>query len=161
MVNKAELPAITWEENFGPEEDRRVSDLIVSTITAQLASPLAEREWLFFIVPTPSPYEKAEVNLLSALGATVSKDLRVVTLPRGGRCYMTTGEERFGVLLPHIFHMGPPELTLIAANCGFDLTATEDEIAKFVLTALKGVSSATPRDVVGMHFDSGDLVELF
>ena len=161
-MNKAELPLITWEEDFGPEDVRRVSYMIVATITAALASPTAEQERMFFVVPTPTPYAKAEAELLSAFGAerTAAGELRVVTLPRGGRCYVTSGESRFRALLPHSFRLGPPELTFIAANCGFDLSAAEGDIVKFVLGVLGDVPCAT-NDVAGMHFDSGDLVELF
>lgn len=162
MVTGAELPRISWEEDFGAKDVRRVSDLIVATITAGLASPAVGRKRLFFVVPTPTPYAKAEAKFLAASTAgTPAREFRVVTLPHGGTCYAASAEERFRALLPHAFRMGPPELTVIAVNCVFDLTAPEDEIAKFVLAALGDAPSTATRDVAGMHFDSGDLVEVF
>jgi hypothetical protein len=162
MVNKTDLPIITWEEDFEPEDERRVSGLIVTTITAALALPADGYERLFFVVPTPTPYAKAEAEMLSAFDTkrVVAKELRIVALPRGGRCYVTSGDMRFRRLLPHAFRLGPPELTFIAANCEFDLTAAQSDIVPFVLKALAKMPSAAS-DVAGMHFDSGDLVEMF
>jgi hypothetical protein len=162
MVNKRDLPIITWEEDFGPEDERRVSGLIVATITAGLALPADGCERLFFVVPTPTPYTKAEAEMLSAFGEKrgAAEKLRIVALPRAGRCYVTSGEMRFRELLPHAFRLGPPELTFIAANCEFDHKAAQSDIVTFVLEALAKTPSST-NDVAGMHFDSGDLVELF
>lgn len=162
MVTNTTLPHISWEENFGPEDMHRVSDIIVETITNVLTVPTDGRKRLFFVVPTPPPYVKAEVELLAAANASdAAKALRVVKLTHKGRCYAISSEKQFRALIPHAFHLGPPELTFIAANCGFDLAATESEIANFVLNVLEDVSFVATGDLVGMHFDSGDLVELF
>lgn len=163
MVTGAGLPPISWEENFGPEDEIRVSSVIVETITRALAAPAERRQRLFFIVPTPTPYAKAESALLAAAVAAgmAAKDLRVLALPHGGRCYAVSGEAGLRMLVPHAFRLGPPELTFIAANCGFDLGAPEADIARFVLDALRSEPSAAKRDLAGLHFDSGDLVESF
>ncbi|MDD1620691.1 MAG: hypothetical protein LUQ11_04365 [Methylococcaceae bacterium] len=162
MVSGAELPRISWEENFGPEEINRIADLIVATITGSLAPPAGGRQRLFFVVPTPTPYAKAEKELFAAAGeAGMEKDLRWVNLPNGGRCYAISGESQFRRLIPSTFRLGPPELTFIAANCEFDLATTAGEITDFVLSALRAESRAAMNDFVGMHFDSGDLVEMF
>lgn len=163
MVTRAELPCISWEEDLGPDDIRRVSDLILATITDALALPADGSNRLFFVVPTPIPYVRAEAELLAAAATpgTEARELRVVTLPQGGKCYVIPGEERFRALLPYIFRLGPPELTFIAANCKFDLTAAENEIINFVYAVLGDALSNSTCDVTGMHFDSGDLVELF
>lgn len=161
MVSEPGLPAITWEEDFGPDDASAMSAVITATITARLKPPASGRERLFFVVPTPRPYAKAEAALLAEFGTggADAGDLRVVTLPRGGRCYVTADERQFRALLPLAFGLGPPELTLLVANCAFDLTAPEVDIVAFVLATLGDVPSVS-RDVAGMHFDSGDLVEL-
>jgi hypothetical protein len=161
MVNKADLPVIAWEESFGPTDERLVAGQIVAAITAPLLSPSVGRRRLFFVIPTPTPYANAERDLLSAIGAEGAQELRVLRLPHEGRCYAIDNEEQFCAWLPRFFRLGPPELTFIAANCELDLTASEDSIARFVMAALDSGASQVRRDVVGMHFDSGDLVELF
>jgi len=163
MVNGMELSRISWEENFGPEESRRTADLIVAAITSSLAPPAAGYKRLFFVVPTPTPYAKAEEALFAAASAAgmAERDLRLVPMPSGGKCYAISGESQFRMLIPNVFHLGPPELTFIAANCEFDLAVTQEEIANFVLRALRGASPTKTNDLVGMHFDSGDLVEMF
>jgi hypothetical protein len=163
MVNiKEGLAAITWEEDMAPEDVSSVSDAIVSAITAALKPPAAESHRLFFVVPTPVPYSKAESALFSAFkasGKTTGK-LRAVTLDRKGRCYLISGEQCFKMLLPHVFNLGPPEFTFIAGNCKFDFSAEENTISGFVLGAIKG-EPCVDCDFQGLHFDSGDLIESF
>jgi hypothetical protein len=68
MVNiKEGLPANTWEEDMEPEAVNSVSNSIVSAITGVLKSPAAESHRLFFVVPTPVPYAKAESELFPLL----------------------------------------------------------------------------------------------
>jgi hypothetical protein len=162
MVTGPELPQISWEEDFSREDERRVSGQIVATITSKLTPPAAGCSRLYFFVPTPAPYTKAEAKLLLALDAEgiTAKELRVLTLPHGGRCYVVSDENHFRTLLPHAFHLGPPELTFVVANCRFDISSAEEDIVNLVLAALRSTPSAT-QDIVGMHFDSGSLVELF
>jgi hypothetical protein len=161
MVSKSDLPVIVWDEGFGPADERRVTELIMATMNASLLPQPSGRNRLFFVVPTPAPYANAEANLFAAIGADAAQELRVLPLPRGGKCYVTSSEERLRALLPHAFQLGPPELTLIAANCDLSLAAPEGKMTDFVLGVLKRLPSTVQRDVVGMHFDSGDLVELF
>lgn len=163
MVNiKEGLPAITWEEDMEPEDVSSVSDAIVSAITAVLKPSTAESHRLFFVVPTPVPYAKAESELFYAFkaGGKTTGKLRAVTLARKGRCYVISGEQCFRMLLPHIFNLGPPELTFIAGNCTFDFSAEKNTISGFVLRAIKG-EPCPDCDFQGLHFDSGDLIESF
>jgi hypothetical protein len=158
MVTGEGIPKICWEENLGPDEMRRVSDGIVCGLTSRLALPM-ERNRLFFVIPTPSPYAKAEAEMLSALATACT--LRLVRLPKGGRCYVVSDESGFRLLIPLAFRLGPPELTLFAANCDFGAAAEEEQIASFVLNVLRDSSSLAGQDVAGFHFDSGDLLSAF
>ena len=74
---------------------------------------------------------------------------------------MPAPEALFKALLPAAFRMGPPEITLFAANCRFDLHGDENAFAGFLLAVLKDNATAQTGEVAGMHFDSGDLVEVF
>lgn len=163
MVNKADLPRISWEEDFGPQEADRVSGEIVAAISGNLPTPAAGFERLYFIVPTPAPYTRAEAEFLAAAAkeGSTPQNVRVVALSHGGKCYVFGTEGLFKALLPNAFRMGPPELTLIAANCSLDLASSESDIAGFVLAALKDDPAGLAGDMAGIHFDSGDLVEVF
>jgi len=162
MVKKPALPDIAWEENFQPEDEARVADHILRVLLARLPPPPPQATRLFFFIPTPTPYADAETRFLAAsqTGTMAGRQPRTVTLPRGGKCYVVAGADSFRKLLPHAFHLGPPELTFIAADCPFDLDAGEAQMAGFVLAALTHRATAGQHRV-GMHFDSGDLVELF
>lgn len=156
MVTGGTLPSISWEEDFGPADDGRVSELILATLTSRLRSPVG-RTRLYFVLFTPTPYSDAEQRFLTAAGG----DLRVLSLPHRGRCYAFRDTAAFRASLPLAFRLGPPEITLVGANCGFDLGAPEDEITRLVLTALGQPPAETMGDLAGLHFDSGDLVEAF
>lgn len=163
MVNKPDMPRISWEEGFGPQDEARVSDEIVAALTRGLPGKQPGRGRLHFIVPTPAPYDSAEAAFLAAAadeGAT-PREFRVIALPRNGKCYAFGTDSLFKALLSHAFSMGPPELTFIAADCGFDLHASQDAIAEFVLAILQDRSTVPAEDFTGLHFDSGDLVEAF
>ncbi|WDE00629.1 hypothetical protein [Thalassomonas actiniarum] len=163
MVAKPTLPQINWEEDFTLCDERRVSEQIMTTITSTLA-PLPQGDSrLFFFVPTPAPYSAAQDKLLLALeaGGVTEKKRRVLSLPHGGRCYVLSSESGFLTLLAHAFHLGPPELTFIGANCHFNIGGDDGEdMVNFVLAALKQAPQSR-QDIVGLHFDSGTLVELF
>lgn len=160
--NKTELARISWKEAMEPEEVRRVSDSIASSIIATLTTPTAGSHRLFFIVPTPIPYKKAEEELFSAFDdrKKATGKLRAVSLPQKGKCYVVSGKRCFRMLLPYVFSLGPPELTFIAANCPFDFYAEESVIAKVVVEMLMDEPNAD-LEYKGFHFDSGDLVESF
>lgn len=162
MVNDPKIPLITWEENFNLDDARRVSDLIVATLTEKLASKETGHSRLFFFIPTPTPYQKAEAKLFNAFRVKDDSgcDLRVLALPQNGRCYVTSSAQCFKELIPHAFQLGPAELTFVATNCKSTLSEQEDNLVNFVLTVLEGTKSTT-QEFAGMHFDSGDLVEVF
>lgn len=134
-----------------------------SPLTAELTVPAQGQERWFFVVPTPVPYDKAEAEFLEAVQDTGESPAGffVLLLPRGGKCYATRDLVRFQALLPRAFDLGPPELTFVAANCPFDQTATEHALAGFVISVLDASLSPRPGQISGMHFDSGDLVEVF
>ena len=163
MVTKAEGPRISWEEDIGPEEAARLSEEIVALITQRLPEPEPGRARLYFVVPTPAPYDSAEADYLAAVTAAGGRpeSFRVVTLPRGGKAYLFGAQELFKALLPQAFRLGPPELTLVAANCWFDLHGADSDVATFLLAYLKHDSRELTGEVAGLHFDSGDLVEVF
>ncbi|WP_281556712.1 hypothetical protein [Thalassomonas sp. RHCl1] len=117
---------------------------------------------MFFFIPTPAPYSAAENKLLLALeaGGVTEKKRRILSLPHSGKCYVFSSESGFLTLLAHAFHLGPPELTFIGANCHFNIGDDGESMVNFVLAALKQASQSR-QDIVGLHFDSGTLVELF
>lgn len=162
VKDKEEHFGISWGEDMGPEDIHRVTDSIVSAITDSFKAPTAGYHRLYFVVPTPVPYAKAEAKLFSAFYASkkMTGELRAVALPRKGKCYVISGEKCFRKLLPLVFDLGPPELTFIAANCTFDICAEEDVIVRFVFRTVKGEFPADC-DIKGLHFDSGDLIESF
>ena len=162
MVKSSEPSKISWEEDFSSEDEKRISSRILATITSGLVIPIEGQHRLYFFIPTPAPYQEAESNFAFALEAAGVKSFerRVLMLPRGGRCFAVLGDDSFLALLPLAFHLGPPELTFIAANCRFSLQTQEEEILNFILAILEN-GAPDPKNVSGMHFDSGDLVEVF
>ncbi|MGR9108855.1 MAG: hypothetical protein ACU843_18200 [Gammaproteobacteria bacterium] len=88
--------------------------------------------------------------------------MRIIQLPRG-RCYVFNSEQRFKDVLPRAFEMGPPEITLIAADCLFDLYGDEKIIADFVLKIVLRTQADETAETrtAGLHFDSGELMEEF
>lgn len=167
MVNKSYRSTnISWEEDFNPDDDHRVSTLITHTITAGLNQLTEGHKRLYFIVPTPAPYPVAEQEMLRDINVDRDKKteidsiFRVAKLINGATCYITSGENNFCRVIPLAFRLGPPELTLIAANCGFSIDSTIKEISEFVLAALNADLSSG-FNFNGMHFDSGDLIEKF
>ncbi len=166
MVADEEHPEISWIENSSLEDERRFSDQLVSIISSALPSLAEDRVRLFFLIPTPAPHPDAEARMINEINYPTegTGDVRLIMLPRGGRCYVVSAEDRLRALVPLAFRLGPPELTFLASNCTFDQHALESEITDFVLNALiaeRPQRLANPRLVAGLHFDSGDLVEVF
>lgn len=158
--------AISLEENFTAADEHRVSALIVQTITADLTQVTERENRLYFIVPTPTPYRVAEEEMLREIGV-YSKNktaadgfMRVTRLRNGATCYVISGTSIFLKVIPLAFRLGPPEVTFFAANCPFGIGVALDELSDYVLAALKADRSSGC-EFIGMHFDSGDLMDTF
>ncbi len=164
MVKKIKNPSISWEEDFGPQEESSTSKLILNTMLTQLAAVSLTCTRLYFFIPVPTPYARAEADFIASFNTSYRKEtnLRVTELPNNGRCYITSSEELFLELIPQAFNLGPAELTFIIANCQFDLNTEDATIANYLSEALQNQPNCKQtRDLSGIHFDSGDLVELF
>ena len=157
------VPQICWDEGLGQDEELLIAERIMAELMLPLSKQYPDSHTLFFIVPTPTPYKAADAAFVAAAttaGAS-PRTFRELIFRGGGRFYATAEESMFKALLPPAFHLGPAELTLIAAHCRFDFLAPTNEIADYVLAVLQDRATARRRDFVGMHFDSGDLVEIF
>jgi hypothetical protein len=160
------LPIISWPEAGSESEMARVRDEIIATLTLYL-EPAGQCQRVYALVATPMLSPPAESRLLSAVQAEAAfgDPLRRVELPGGGRCYVCATQQTFASLLLPAFQFGPPEITLIGANCPHPGDAP-NLLSRFLMAQLQRSSDpersvAVLRDSVGMHFDSGDLVEIF
>lgn len=162
MVNHLNTPSISWDENLNSQEVINIANLITDTLTAALPSATEGQSQLFFTIPTPTPYSAAEQQLLATkdIQEISNSHFRIIDLPNNGKCYVLNGRGEFCRFIPHAFQLGPPELTFLAANCAFGLMSNETMISDFVVSNLKKESHLLS-ECTGMHFDSGDLVEVF
>jgi hypothetical protein len=163
------LPRISWPEVVSAPEVARVQAEIITELKRHL-KPVPEDQRVYALVFTPTLTPQAEARFLSAAQAdrpTPQDPVRIVDLPRRGRCYSCTTEEVFAALLPLAFQFGPPEVTLIAANLVGHSRGDLHSLSSFLRAQLRKEAcdpesgNGTARDSVGMHFDSGDLVEMF
>lgn len=165
QVMENDVPDISWEEHFGVNVGIAVVESIFSVIDARLRSVSAGESRLYLFVPTPAPYDVAEQQFLASIADKneTLRDVHTLTLEPAGKCYATRDEEQFRTMLPQAFLLGPPELTIIIANANFDPVEQMPLLQDNLLGYLERESSfkSEQSDVVGFHFDSGDLVELF
>lgn len=163
MVTDEDLAQLSWEEAFTPIEAAQKAKEIIAALTRRLTSSGPEHHRLYFAVPNPTPYAAAEAEFAKAMineGAS-PENSRILTLPGGGKCYAFADASLFTKVLPDAFRLGPPELTLIAMNSDLHLGATEDALVELVLKVLGSRTTAQTGSAVGMHFDSGDLMQVF
>lgn len=158
----ATLPAIEWPEAPDPSVDSDLSATVLQLLTNAIGSPGSGETRLFFLVPSPPPAVAAEQKLLGVFGDEVlaEQQVRVVVLDNKARCYVVAESACFLRMLPIAARLGPPELTVIAVRCPVELLSFDNRLATLVTQALKG-AERMQYAMAGMHFDSGDLVELF
>ena len=64
--------------------------------------------------------------------------------------------------MPQAFHLGPPELTVLAFPSTLICLENETELARYISAQLaRRDTEPAPCEIVGLHFDSGDLLEIF
>ena len=156
-------PIISWDENMNLTQVQEQVDATMVRLTSRIEKPMDGEHRLYFMIPTPAPYEVSEAKFLSTLneGYSLPNQVKALLLSSNGKCYAVSEADRFRDLLPLAFQLGPPEITMLAANCKFDLSAPETEIGAFVLSALKSNISQPLGKIAGLHFDSGDLMRVF
>jgi hypothetical protein len=157
------MPSLHWEENLCDEDARVMTTRIIETLTGALGPRMAGSRRLFFVVPTPSPYARAEAELLAAArSAGIGENaLLVLDLPRAGRCYTVGSEDGLRRLIPAAFRLGPSELTFIVADGELDLGAPREQLTALVLAVLTDRPLGDRTRAAGLHFDSGEPVESF
>ena len=153
------VPQVSWPESADLAAEQRVVGQICTLLAAGLPPLAPGQARLLFALPTPAPYDAAHAALLAGLPAGMQ--IKSLTWRLHGRCYLAEGLTVWRELVPLMFHLGPPELTLLAVQgaCGIDApTAT-------LLQAMQSILAGQPcPDVAahaGLHFDSGDLRERF
>ncbi|MDH5328159.1 MAG: hypothetical protein OEY58_22155 [Gammaproteobacteria bacterium] len=159
MVVSSNIPTISWEENFSYDDERRVATLILEALRSARGERISDEPMLFFFIPTPLAYDKAELEMVEGYHKATGEQLRHIAFPRG-KAYVVASPDQFLQLVPLTFKLGPPELTFILSQCGLDLSSSEQSLSDHIVDALAKDSSADGC-YAGLHFDSGDLVELF
>jgi hypothetical protein len=162
MVNMMPVPAICWDEGLSPEQEQALAHAVLRLIQQRQGLAQFPAGNGYFFIPNPAPYAQAETTMLAALPNGLAQQVRVISLPRGGKCYGVAGDDACLGFMPHAFHLGPPELTILALDYGSIALANDGELERFVAQQLaQREPVAQPCAVVGLHFDSGDLVDVF
>ena len=154
---------ISWDESMNLAQVQEQVDATMTRLISRIEKPADGENRLYFVIPTPVPYEVSEAKFLSTLnkGHSFMNQVKTLQLSPNGKCYAVSEADRFRALLPLAFQLGPPEITMLAANCEFDLSTPETKIGAFVLSALKSNIPQPLGKIAGLHFDSGDLVRVF
>lgn len=153
---------ICWGEGLAAKQEQALAHAILDLVRH---SQVAEQPLLancYFFIPNPAPWGNAEAAMFAALPASLAQQVRSIQLPHGGKCYAVLGDVDCLAFMPHAFHLGPPELTMLAVDGKLISLENENELARFITLQLARRGPVLgPRAVVGLHFDSGDLLEVF
>lgn len=160
------LPTIFWDEGLSAKEELALGQAILHVVrqyqVAALLTSINTNSNYYVFIPNPVPYDSAEAAMLAALPADLAQQVRCISLPRAGKCYGVMGDEACLALMPQAFHLGPPELTVLAFPSTLICLENEIELARYISAQLaRRDTEPAPREVVGLHFDSGDLLEIF
>ncbi len=170
MVNTMTLPTIFWDEGLSAKEELALAQAILHVVRQnQVAALLASSNTssntntnYYVFIPNPVPYDSAEAVMFTALPFDLAQQVRSIGLPHAGKCYGVMGDTACLALMPHAFHLGPPELTVLAFPSTLICLENEIELARHISAQLaRRDTEAAPREIVGLHFDSGDLLEIF
>lgn len=155
---------MSWAEDLSAIQEQALAHAILDLVRHRQVAALPEAANCYFFIPNPAPWENAEAAMFAALPEGLAQQVRSIQLQAGGKCYAVLGDVDCLAFMPHAFHLGPPELTMLAADSklvSFE-SKSESELAHFITLQLARCAPVPgPRLVVGLHFDSGDLLEVF
>ncbi len=156
------VPSICWDEGLSAKQEQALGQVILDLVRHKQVAALPAITNYYVFIPNPVPYDSAEAAMFAALPAGLAQQVRRIRLPQAGKCYGVVGDAACLALMPHAFHLGPPELTLLALPCGLTSLENEIELARYITAQLaRRDTDPAPREIVGLHFDSGDLLEVF
>ena len=153
------VPSLSWPEAADPEAEQAAIDRICTLVGTGLPPLGPGHTRLLLALPTPAPYAVADAALRAALppGARV----RSLSWPPHGHCYAAEGMNAWRQLLPLVFRLGPPELTLLVLQGDWHLDAPAAGLLQAMKSVLADLADAGVVAHVGLHFDSGDLRQRF
>lgn len=162
MLNTMTLPVIFWDDGLSAKQELALGQAILQVVRQNQVAALLTSTNYYVFIPNPVPYDSAEAVMFAALPADLAQQVRCISLPHAGKCYGVMGDAACLALMPHAFHLGPPELTVLAFPSTLICLENEIELARYISAQLaRRDTEPAPREIVGLHFDSGDLLEIF
>lgn len=143
------IAALSWRETMTAAERETLAARIVAALRVRLGAVDAATI-LYVAAPNPGAWDVAEARLIAM--AHDRGGIRRIVRHRRPTIYATRDAGLFCFLLPTIFDLGPPEMTLLAlVESGSPADAA---IADHVTAIVEGTGNAAP--FAGIHYDSGD-----
>ena len=139
---------ICWDEGLSAIQEQALAHAILALVRHRQVAALPGAANCYFFIPNPAPWKNAEAAMFAALPDGLAQQVRSIQLQAGGKCYAVPGDVDCLAFMPHAFHLGPPELSILAVDGKLVSLESETDLAHFITLQLaRRAPVAEPRSV--------------